>query len=74
MELYFQGFIPIFSGTLDMCPYIGCPIPAGENLVSVSDKIDIPEFVPTGLYTGRGTVVNENDEVLTCASFSFRIL
>ncbi|KAM7522640.1 hypothetical protein LguiA_012542 [Lonicera macranthoides] len=63
--------VPVHSETHDLCEETSCPVSAGKFVLSHTQTL--PSFTPSGSYTLKMKMEDENDNQLTCISFGFKI-
>ncbi|KAJ6246044.1 phosphatidylglycerol/phosphatidylinositol transfer protein [Anaeramoeba flamelloides] len=73
LEVYMSG-IKIFTKDMDMCTAqndVPCPIRAGEH--KLRQSFQIPNFVPSGEFTGKITATNYDKKEIICVKFDVKI-
>ncbi|KAK7404882.1 hypothetical protein VNO78_05913 [Psophocarpus tetragonolobus] len=64
--------IPVRTERIDLCQEVSCPVHNGNFLLSHTQTL--PAITPPGPYSLKMTLKNDQDEVLTCIKFNFRIV
>lgn len=63
------GYIKLITQDLDLCDNIHevgleCPVAPGDLILQ--KEVDLPKAIPPGKYTVQATVINQDEELVTC--------
>ncbi|RDY04831.1 putative phosphatidylglycerol/phosphatidylinositol transfer protein, partial [Mucuna pruriens] len=62
----------VHTERIDLCKEVSCPVANGNFLISHTQTL--PAITPPGPYSLKMTLKNNQDEVLTCIKFNFKIV
>ncbi|KAL2328393.1 hypothetical protein Fmac_021820 [Flemingia macrophylla] len=64
--------VPVHTERIDLCKEVTCPVSNGNFVISHTQTL--PAITPPGPYSLKMTLKNDQDEVLTCIKFNFKIV